>query len=663
MANAKRDNKSDEDIETGMSLGRALAIGASAYANWYHTKTERERAQIESIVKEKVDAYVKSVLAEHAPPRRDDEKAESHETGAHAAPTTSPAELESFIAERVEVYLGHLAPSIATAIADALAAQTRILDERMNEQVQAHIHAHIDSLTPEPPSIPDAGEITEAILAVVEERLNAHHEQLTEFTEQHESRATLQRAEAERIARDAATRVLHDHVSTTPNPAPTPPGLDASTVESLIAERLSEALERETVPVRAREVESVETEDASHLSRILNDTTSAFTTNKSKNPMSFLRRPATEEPAPAEMGTSKTQERHVTASETTSLNEDVEDTAQDTVEEAAKETADADADAFIDDTPIDDAEDHRDVAPKQTLFEEVDPASRDDIQLTGPLVNFFSSYIGPRDVTLDAIDRARPEHRFSEHPAPEDTLNADDPSDDEPDEEYIGESEYGEEVVDETDLDDHDALDEIPEDAAKESSDPEPEPEPEPDPEPEPEPEPDSTKRKHRLFSRRKSDERASEEVEPDSEPVEDSSETPADVDEPDGFDEPDEPDEFDDPFKQHLDDEPTTPEPLVIDPPPLPERKPDPKESTKTKSATSRPAGRANDNVLNTSGPTWRRPVNGNCPEGYPVKAKYATGRYHLPEDRGYERIRPDCCYATTDEAEQDGFKHSFWN
>ena len=60
---------------------------------------------------------------------------------------------------------------------------------------------------------------------------------------------------------------------------------------------------------------------------------------------------------------------------------------------------------------------------------------------------------------------------------------------------------------------------------------------------------------------------------------------------------------------------------------------------------------------------PAWVQPTeDGQCPEGYPVKARFATGHYHEPGDRGYEKIVPDCCYADASGAEADGFTPSRW-
>lgn len=59
---------------------------------------------------------------------------------------------------------------------------------------------------------------------------------------------------------------------------------------------------------------------------------------------------------------------------------------------------------------------------------------------------------------------------------------------------------------------------------------------------------------------------------------------------------------------------------------------------------------------------PTWVRPTDGQCPEGFPIKARFATGHFHAPGDRGYEKITPDCCYPDIESAKADGFTESRW-
>jgi len=54
---------------------------------------------------------------------------------------------------------------------------------------------------------------------------------------------------------------------------------------------------------------------------------------------------------------------------------------------------------------------------------------------------------------------------------------------------------------------------------------------------------------------------------------------------------------------------------------------------------------------------PQWVDPVEGACPPGHPIKAKVASGIYHLPGTANYERTKPDRCYADEAGATADGF------
>lgn len=55
---------------------------------------------------------------------------------------------------------------------------------------------------------------------------------------------------------------------------------------------------------------------------------------------------------------------------------------------------------------------------------------------------------------------------------------------------------------------------------------------------------------------------------------------------------------------------------------------------------------------------PRWVAPVDGACPEGYPVKANDNSGIYHVPGGRFYERTVPERCYADPADAEADGYR-----
>jgi hypothetical protein len=58
--------------------------------------------------------------------------------------------------------------------------------------------------------------------------------------------------------------------------------------------------------------------------------------------------------------------------------------------------------------------------------------------------------------------------------------------------------------------------------------------------------------------------------------------------------------------------------------------------------------------------GPTtrWVPPVDGACPDGYPIKANDNSGIYHVPGGRSYDRTVPERCYADAADAEADGYR-----
>jgi hypothetical protein len=57
---------------------------------------------------------------------------------------------------------------------------------------------------------------------------------------------------------------------------------------------------------------------------------------------------------------------------------------------------------------------------------------------------------------------------------------------------------------------------------------------------------------------------------------------------------------------------------------------------------------------------PTWVTPVDGICPEGYPIKVSTKSGIFHIPGGRSYERTAADRCYASADNAEADGYRQA---
>ena len=49
---------------------------------------------------------------------------------------------------------------------------------------------------------------------------------------------------------------------------------------------------------------------------------------------------------------------------------------------------------------------------------------------------------------------------------------------------------------------------------------------------------------------------------------------------------------------------------------------------------------------------------ADGTCPDTHPVKAKLASGIYHVPGSGNYDRTKPDRCYVSADAAEADGLR-----
>jgi hypothetical protein len=55
-----------------------------------------------------------------------------------------------------------------------------------------------------------------------------------------------------------------------------------------------------------------------------------------------------------------------------------------------------------------------------------------------------------------------------------------------------------------------------------------------------------------------------------------------------------------------------------------------------------------------------WVAPVDGRCPEGFPIKANDNSGIFHVPGGRFYERTIPERCYADAADAEADGYRRA---
>lgn len=86
---------------------------------------------------------------------------------------------------------------------------------------------------------------------------------------------------------------------------------------------------------------------------------------------------------------------------------------------------------------------------------------------------------------------------------------------------------------------------------------------------------------------------------------------------------------------------EPVVVEPVVVEPPPV--------EPVVVEDAAVEPAS-----------PSWVEPKGTTCPASHPVKAKLASGVFHLPGMMHYDRTKPDRCYADPASAEADGLRQA---
>jgi hypothetical protein len=67
-----------------------------------------------------------------------------------------------------------------------------------------------------------------------------------------------------------------------------------------------------------------------------------------------------------------------------------------------------------------------------------------------------------------------------------------------------------------------------------------------------------------------------------------------------------------------------------------------------------------APDDDASTDADAWIPPVEGACPVSHPVKAKLASGIFHVPGGQNYARTKPDRCYRDADAAIADGLRRS---
>jgi hypothetical protein len=55
-----------------------------------------------------------------------------------------------------------------------------------------------------------------------------------------------------------------------------------------------------------------------------------------------------------------------------------------------------------------------------------------------------------------------------------------------------------------------------------------------------------------------------------------------------------------------------------------------------------------------------WVDPDGGACPATHPVKAKLASGIFHVPGGSNYDRTQADRCYVNAEAATRDGLRAS---
>ena len=53
-----------------------------------------------------------------------------------------------------------------------------------------------------------------------------------------------------------------------------------------------------------------------------------------------------------------------------------------------------------------------------------------------------------------------------------------------------------------------------------------------------------------------------------------------------------------------------------------------------------------------------WVAPIDGQCPDAYPIKANDNSMIFHVPGGRFYDRTVPERCYADADSATADGYR-----
>ncbi len=63
---------------------------------------------------------------------------------------------------------------------------------------------------------------------------------------------------------------------------------------------------------------------------------------------------------------------------------------------------------------------------------------------------------------------------------------------------------------------------------------------------------------------------------------------------------------------------------------------------------------------VASAAAARWVPPVEGECPDGYPLKANDNSGIFHVPGGRFYARTVAERCYANAEDAIADGYRQA---
>ena len=99
-----------------------------------------------------------------------------------------------------------------------------------------------------------------------------------------------------------------------------------------------------------------------------------------------------------------------------------------------------------------------------------------------------------------------------------------------------------------------------------------------------------------------------------------------------------------------------TAPRPFVAT---TPAPKPDPAAEPEASGSVANAPGET-ESTDDAPSATWVAPVDGACPDGYPVKANDNSRIFHVPGGRFYARTVPERCYATAEDAADDGYRRA---